>query len=208
MRLYLMRDIFRDDYVHIFSTVASKEFATDIPDELRNPMFINMGFVKCTLTLKFGSMTFKVNQSNKPRVDRFFDIVDGWFRDPNMPDMFIYNSRDRLEFNPKYSDLKRIVYSGNDTHQFMEAIPAVITNASDKDVEGVILNIDQQSNAVMLTIDEFDSITDIIKDFNFQTEILLGYMRYLTMPCSVKQASKNDRPNYGDKTKAMNPFLK
>ena len=208
MRIFFMRDVFRDDYVHIYSTIFTKEYASEIPKQIENPMFLHMGFVKCHLTLKFGSMSFRITQTNKPRVDRFFSEVDGWFRDSTMPDLFIYNAKDRLEFNPKYSKLKRVVYSGNDTHQFMEAFPAVITNDADKDVEGVILNIDNKSNTTLLTIDELDSICDIVKDFNFQSEILMGYMRYITMPRELKNMSKLDKPRYGDNKNANNPFLK
>lgn len=203
-----MRDVFRDDYVRVYSTIGSKEYASDIPDKITNPMFIDMGFIKCTLTLKFDSMTFKINQTNKPRVDRFFGTVDDWFRDPNMHDLFIYNAKNRLEFNPKYSKLKRIVYSGNDSHQFMEATPTVITNSADRDVEGVVLNIDSTSNAVLLTIDEFDTIANVIQDFNFQNEIILGYMRYLTLPNKIRELSKVDKPRYDDERKKLNPFLK
>lgn len=208
MRVFFMRDVFRDDYVRIYSTIGSKEYVTGIPDKMTNPMFIDMGFIKCTLTLKFDSVTFKINQTNKPRVDRFFGTVDDWFRDPNMHDLFIYNAKNRLEFNPKYSKLKRIVYSGNDSHQFMEATPTVITNSADRDVEGVVLNIDSTSNAVLLTIDEFDTITNVIQDFNFQNEIILGYMRYLTLPNKIRELSKVDKPKYDDERKKLNPFLK
>lgn len=208
MRLIFIRDIYIDDHVQIYSTIFPKDYDCNIPDEIKNPMFIHMGFVKCNLILKFGSFSFKVNPTNKPRVDRFFSTVNNWFRDPTMVDLFTYNALDKLEFNPKYSKLKRVVYSGNDTHQFMEATPAVITNDSDKDVEGVILRIDHQSNAVMLTIDEFDSICDVVKDFNFQSEITLGYYRYLSLPREMKELCKPKKPDYSKSKVINNPFLK
>ena len=181
--MILSRMLYCENDVRIFSTISTAGYVDKKGD---NPMYIDMGTVRINLVFKLKKAVFRITPSNKPRVDRFFDTVNNWFRDPTMNDLFVYNAFSKLVFNQKYGQLKRIVYSGNDTHQFMEAVPVVLENLDGKDVEGVMISIDSHSNAITLTIDEFDSICDIIKDFSFQSEIIFGYFRYLKIPKEEK----------------------
>lgn len=181
--MILSRMLYCENDVRIFSTISTAGYSEKKGD---NPMYIDMGTVRINLVFKLKKAVFRITPSNKPRVDRFFDTINNWFRDPAMNDLFVYNSFNKLVFNQKYGQLKRVVYSGNDTHQFMEAVPVVLENLDGKDVEGVMISIDSHSNAMTLTIDEFDSICDIIKDFSFQSEIIFGYFRYLEIPKEEK----------------------
>lgn len=195
---FLSRTLYNENDVRIYSMINTYGYG-DLPNQ--NPAFIDMGIIRVTLYIKFKNAIFKIVPSNKSRVDRFFNTVNDWFRDPNMVDLFVYNEFDKLIFNQKYASLKKIVYSGGDSHQFMEAIPVVLENTSGKDVEGVVLSIDNHENSITLTVDELDTICGIIEDFSFQNEILFGYFRYLRLPPESKKT-------YQKPTTYNNPFIK
>ncbi len=195
MTPYFIRTLYRSDFIKVEAYVVNLIGDTET---FRNSEMIGLAMGASTgINLRISNKVFKITAQNKARVVKFFHTVIHWFFDPSMNDLFTYNKENMLTFNMKYSSLKRVVYSGCQTHQFLQAYPAVVVGPDDKDCEGVVLCIENESTAISIPIDDLMAVSDCIADHNFQSEIMLAAFRYKNLPSDLQQDIANTAVNKG-----------
>lgn len=117
---------------------------------------------------------FKITPQNHYKTLKFFNKIIGWFQDTNMKDLFLTDNDNKLVFNYDYKDLNASVVSSFSDNHMMRAMPDII-EYDGQQYEGIKLYIDKLESMVLLTYDEVETIFGIIKEFDFQSELLLAY---------------------------------
>lgn len=133
-------------------------------------------------------MSFKMTPRNHWKVLNFFNTMARWMLD--FKDLFLYDDKNELIFNYDYKDLKELVKSNYTESLIMKAAPAVLTFNENK-IPGVCLYINKENQMCQLTDDDVIQLFSVVRDFNFQDEMILLIQLFMAH-------SNNQLPEFKD----------
>lgn len=173
---FLVRNIYKDSKIALILLIPPPETITTAKRYTVSYFpFLHLQMVdtKYQTVEEMKSKRFTIKESNLYDVISFLDTVLFWFMDPQMPDLFFEGPGGRLVFNTKYDTLNAKTFRSYFDSQQMKAVPALIEVAQDKVEEGIYLFINQQSNMVQLTKRTVTNLFNILRNFNFTSEVTL-----------------------------------
>lgn len=149
--------------------------------------------------ISYSENAYKMNPRNHNKIIKFFDTIVGWFYDTDLKDLFLINENDELIFNSDYRHINITLAKGKFETGMMKALPSVIT-IDDVKHEGIYLYINKINNIIMLTKEDVEEISNMIKNFNFinETSSLLSMIDY-------SQRAGNIITDQNEWTKLINP---
>lgn len=169
--IYTKRSFKIDSFMYLPSVLCFKRYNNDAYTVLSN-VTLNIRYIPYNRTSILPTDVFRITIKNHYSVLRFFNTILGWFDHPDMQDLFLRDTDGTLIFNYDYKELNAKVSGGYMTTNMMKAIPAVIEIEQGNFVEGIILHINLEENAIRLTYTELEEIFNVIQSFNFNTEVV------------------------------------
>jgi len=169
--IYSKRSMRIETFMYLPSVSCYKKYNSDAYNVLCNAT-LNIRYAPSDRTSILQSDSFRVTIKNHFSVLKFFNNILGWFNDPKMEDLFLQDKDGTLLFNYDYKELREVVSGGYLANNVMKAIPTVIEIEQGKFVEGIILFVNLEANAIRLTYAEIEEIFNVIQCFNFNTEVI------------------------------------
>ena len=142
---------------------------------------------------------FKINPKNLYRVVRFFNRAVSWFYDKDLEDLYLVGDNNELIFNSDYNKLNVMTDKEPKSNMAMKIIPAVVTDDASHYYEGVILYINKTDYAITLTLQELESLLNILTNLSFEsliTELIMSFFVTGSMG-RITQADQNNK-SYGN----------
>lgn len=119
--------------------------------------------------VSFIDNSYKMTPKNQFKLIRFFNNIIDWFYDDKLKDLFLIDKNDELVFNADYNHINAIISKNKFETGTMKAMPSIVIVEGER-YEGIYLYINRLDNMIMLTKDEVESISQLIKNFNFLSE--------------------------------------
>lgn len=121
--------------------------------------------------------SYRITPRNFFKVLKFFNHTVKWLFGDKYKDLFLVNDENQLIFNADYKNLHVTTPRSEYEAQVLQAIPTVV-EIKQKLYEGIHLYVNQSIYCIPLTFEEVAEIFEILRGFQFSTEIaklLLAY---------------------------------
>lgn len=118
--------------------------------------------------------SFSIHQWNQRRVLRTLGEALSWFR--TIEDLYAKSADGTLYFNTAYNSLVARYSPGYyENPQALKIVPIAMEVGNETYTEGVRLYMNRLENFMELTLEELQTLFDIIDGFDFATETILSY---------------------------------